>query len=82
MEKPPDAKGDVQRGLEVVEYCIGTPQMQKVVYRQCRPRHRHVLDEASPWRLWGNSPIQFPGNDPVWMLLRRKRACGNAYFET
>ena len=23
----PDAKGDVQRGLEVVEYCIGAPQM-------------------------------------------------------
>ena len=25
----PDAKGDVQRGLEVVEYCIGAPQMLK-----------------------------------------------------
>jgi malonate-semialdehyde dehydrogenase (acetylating)/methylmalonate-semialdehyde dehydrogenase len=25
----PDAKGDVQRGLEVAEYCIGAPQMLK-----------------------------------------------------
>jgi len=25
----PDAQGDVQRGLEVVEYCIGAPQMLK-----------------------------------------------------
>ncbi|NCW60342.1 MAG: CoA-acylating methylmalonate-semialdehyde dehydrogenase [Rhodobacteraceae bacterium] len=25
----PDAKGDVQRGLEVVEYCIGAPQLLK-----------------------------------------------------
>ena len=25
----PDAKGDVQRGLEVVEYCIGSPQLLK-----------------------------------------------------
>ncbi len=25
----PDAKGDVQRGLEVIEYCIGAPQMLK-----------------------------------------------------
>jgi malonate-semialdehyde dehydrogenase (acetylating)/methylmalonate-semialdehyde dehydrogenase len=24
-----DAKGDIQRGLEVVEYCIGAPQMLK-----------------------------------------------------
>ena len=25
----PDAKGDLQRGLEVIEYCIGAPQMLK-----------------------------------------------------
>ncbi|MBU0778918.1 MAG: aldehyde dehydrogenase family protein, partial [Alphaproteobacteria bacterium] len=25
----PDAAGDVQRGLEVVEYCIGAPQLLK-----------------------------------------------------
>ncbi len=25
----PDAKGDVQRGLEVIEYCIGAAQMMK-----------------------------------------------------
>ena len=25
----PDAKGDIQRGLEVIEYCIGAPQMLK-----------------------------------------------------
>ena len=28
----PDAKGDVQRGLEVVEYCIGAPEMLKGDY--------------------------------------------------
>ena len=25
----PDAKGDIQRGLEVIEYCIGAPQLLK-----------------------------------------------------
>ena len=25
----PDARGDIQRGLEVVEFCIGAPQMLK-----------------------------------------------------
>jgi malonate-semialdehyde dehydrogenase (acetylating)/methylmalonate-semialdehyde dehydrogenase len=25
----PDAKGDVQRGLEVVEFCIGAPHLLK-----------------------------------------------------
>ena len=25
----PDAKGDIQRGLEVIEFCIGAPQMLK-----------------------------------------------------
>ncbi len=28
----PDAKGDVIRGLEVVEYCIGAPQLLKGEY--------------------------------------------------
>lgn len=28
----PDAAGDVQRGLEVVEYCIGAPQLLKGEY--------------------------------------------------
>ena len=28
----PDAKGDVQRGLEVVEYCIGAPELLKGDY--------------------------------------------------
>jgi len=28
----PDAKGDVQRGLEVVEYCIGAPHLLKGEY--------------------------------------------------
>ena len=28
----PDAKGDIQRGLEVVEYCIGAPQLLKGEY--------------------------------------------------
>jgi malonate-semialdehyde dehydrogenase (acetylating)/methylmalonate-semialdehyde dehydrogenase len=28
----PDAKGDVQRGLEVVEFCIGAPHLLKGEY--------------------------------------------------
>ncbi|MCR9114309.1 MAG: aldehyde dehydrogenase family protein, partial [Rhodobacteraceae bacterium] len=28
----PDAKGDLQRGLEVIEYCIAAPQMLKGEY--------------------------------------------------
>ena len=30
----PDAKGDVQRGLEVVEYCIGAPHLWKSEYTE------------------------------------------------
>jgi acyl-CoA reductase-like NAD-dependent aldehyde dehydrogenase len=29
-----DAKGDIQRGLEVVEFCIGAPQMLKGEYTE------------------------------------------------
>ena len=35
-----DAKGDVQRGLEVIEYCIGAAAIAEGrIHRQRRPRH-------------------------------------------
>ena len=31
-----DAKGSLTRGLEVVEYAYGIPQMLKRIHRKCR----------------------------------------------
>ena len=31
----PDARGDVQRGLEVVEYCMGAPEQLKGEFTSC-----------------------------------------------
>ena len=43
----PDARGDIQRGLEVVEYCIGAPQMIKAEYTDSAGPAQLVSSAAS-----------------------------------
>ena len=44
----PDAKGDVIRGLEVVEYCIGAPQLLKGEYTDSAGPGSHAEARARP----------------------------------
>ena len=61
----PDAKGDVIRGLEVAEFCIGAPApAEGRVHRRRRPRHRHVLDAPAARRRRRDHAVQLPGDDP------------------
>ena len=61
----PDAKGDIQRGLEVVEFACGIPHLMKGEYTEgAGPRHRHLLDAAAARRRRGHHAVQFPGDDP------------------
>ena len=61
----PDAKGDVTRGLEVAEVCIGAPHLLKGEFTDSRrARHRHVLDAPAARGGGGDHPVQLPGDDP------------------
>ena len=76
----PDAKGDVQRGLEVVEYCIGAPQLLKGEYTDSAGpgidmySMRQALGVTA-----GITPFNFPAMIPMWMFAPAL-ACGNAFI--
>ncbi|WP_085307229.1 CoA-acylating methylmalonate-semialdehyde dehydrogenase [Planktotalea arctica] len=76
----PDAKGDVQRGLEVVEYCIGAPELLKGDYTDAAGpgidmySMRQALGVTA-----GITPFNFPAMIPMWMFAPAI-ACGNAFI--
>ncbi|TLP56453.1 CoA-acylating methylmalonate-semialdehyde dehydrogenase [Parasedimentitalea maritima] len=76
----PDAKGDVQRGLEVVEYCIGAPQMLKGDFTDSAGpgidmySMRQALGVSA-----GITPFNFPAMIPMWMFAPAI-VCGNAFI--
>ena len=61
-----DAKGDIQRGLEVVEFACGIPHLHEGrVHRGRRPRHRHLLHAPAAGRGGRHHAVQLPGHDPA-----------------
>jgi malonate-semialdehyde dehydrogenase (acetylating)/methylmalonate-semialdehyde dehydrogenase len=76
----PDAKGDVQRGLEVVEYCMGAPELLKGDYTDAAGpgidmySMRQALGVTA-----GITPFNFPAMIPMWMFAPAI-ACGNAFI--
>lgn len=76
----PDAKGDVVRGLEVVEYCIGAPQLLKGEFTDSAGpgidmySMRQALGVSA-----GITPFNFPAMIPMWMFAPAL-ACGNAFI--
>ncbi|MCT7376552.1 CoA-acylating methylmalonate-semialdehyde dehydrogenase [Chelativorans salis] len=75
----PDAKGDIQRGLEVVEVCIGAPHMMKGEYTEGAGRGIDVYSMRQPLGVVaGITPFNFPAMIPLWKIAPAL-ACGNAY---
>ena len=76
----PDAQGDVIRGLEVVEYCIGAPQLLKGEFTDSAGpgidmySMRQALGVTA-----GITPFNFPAMIPMWMFAPAI-ACGNAFI--
>ena len=76
----PDAAGDVQRGLEVVEYCIGAPQMLKGDFTDSAGpgidmySMRQALGVTA-----GITPFNFPAMIPMW-IFAPAIVCGNAFI--
>ncbi|WP_375266409.1 CoA-acylating methylmalonate-semialdehyde dehydrogenase [Planktotalea sp.] len=76
----PDAKGDVQRGLEVVEYCIGAPELLKGEYTDgAGPGIDMYSMRQALGVTVGITPFNFPAMIPMWMFAPAI-ACGNSFI--
>jgi len=76
----PDAKGDVIRGLEVVEYCVGAPQLLKGEYTDGAGPGIDMYSMKQPLGVTaGVTPFNFPAMIPMWMFAPAL-AAGNAFI--
>jgi len=75
----PDAKGDVQRGLEVIEFAIGIPHLLKGEYSDAAGTGIDVYSMRQPLGVVaGITPFNFPAMIPLWKA-GPAIACGNAF---
>jgi len=74
-----DAKGDVQRGLEVIEFCIGAPHLLKGEYSTGVGTGIDVYSMRQPLGVVaGITPFNFPAMIPLWKA-GPALASGNSY---
>ena len=74
-----DAKGELMRGLEVVEYACGIPELLKGEYTE------QIGNDIDAWTMRqpvgvcaGITPFNFPAMVPMWMFPMAL-ACGNSF---
>ncbi|MGQ2909745.1 MAG: CoA-acylating methylmalonate-semialdehyde dehydrogenase [Aliihoeflea sp.] len=76
----PDAKGDIQRGLEVIEVCIGAPHLMKGEYTDGAGPGIDVYSLRQPLGVVaGITPFNFPAMIPLWKIGPAISA-GNAFI--
>jgi malonate-semialdehyde dehydrogenase (acetylating)/methylmalonate-semialdehyde dehydrogenase len=74
-----DAKGEVARGIEVVEYCCGIPELLKGGYSEQASTSVDVYSIRQPLGVVaGITPFNFPAMVPMWMW-GPALACGNTF---
>ena len=74
----PDARGDVQRGLEVVEVCMGAPHLLKGEYLNDGGPGIDLYSMRQPLGVVaGITPFNFPAMIPLWKMAPALSA-GNA----
>ena len=75
-----DALGEVQRGLEVIEYVCGIPTLLKGDYSEQAATGIDVYSIRQPLGVTaGITPFNFPAMVPMWMWAPAI-ACGNAFI--
>ncbi|KQT33000.1 methylmalonate-semialdehyde dehydrogenase [Sphingomonas sp. Leaf412] len=75
-----DSKGDIQRGLEVIEFCCGIPHVMKGEYTQGAGPGIDVYSMRQPLGIGaGITPFNFPAMIPLWMS-GVAIATGNAFI--
>ena len=74
-----DAEGEINRGLEVVEYVCGVPQLLKGAYSEGVSRGVDTYSLNQPVGVCaGITPFNFPAMVPLWMVPVAV-ACGNTF---
>ncbi len=64
-----DSQGDIQRGLEVIEFCCGIPHVLKGEYTQGAGPGIDVYSMRQPLGIGaGITPFNFPAMIPMWMF--------------
>jgi len=75
----PDAKGDIQRGLEVIEFATGIPHLLKGEYTESAGTGIDVYSMRQPLGVVAAiTPFNFPAMIPLWKA-GPALACGNAF---
>ena len=75
-----DSKGDIQRGLEVIEFACGIPHLLKGEYTQGAGPGIDIYAMRQPLGVVaGITPFNFPAMIPMWMF-GIALACGNAFI--
>src|SRR3546814_13493659 len=75
-----DARGDLQRGLEVIEFSCGIPHLLKGEYTQGAGPGIDVYSAHQPLGVVaGITPFTFPAMIPMWMF-GPAIASGNAFI--
>src|SRR5271157_6098553 len=75
-----DAKGDVQRGLEVVEFACGIPHLMKGEFSESAGPGIDLFSLRQPLGVVaGITPFNFPAMIPMWKFAPAL-ACGNAFI--
>ena len=75
-----DARGEVQRGLEVVEFCCGIPHLMKGEFSDSVATGIDAYSLRQPLGVCvGITPFNFPVMVPLWMLAPAI-ACGNTFI--
>jgi len=75
-----DSRGDVQRGLEVIEFACGIPHLQKGEYTEGAGPGIDIYSMRQPLGVVaGITPFNFPAMIPMWMF-GVAIACGNCFI--
>ncbi|HEU4520035.1 MAG TPA: CoA-acylating methylmalonate-semialdehyde dehydrogenase [Microvirga sp.] len=76
----PDAKGDIQRGVEVVEFCTGIPHLLKGEFTEGAGPGIDIYSIRQPLGVVaGITPFNFPAMIPMWKFAPAI-AVGNAFI--
>ena len=76
----PDARGDIQRGVEVVEFACGIPHLLKGEFTEGAGPSIDLYSVRQPLGVVaGITPFNFPAMIPMWKFAPAI-ACGNAFI--
>ncbi|MBN9598628.1 MAG: CoA-acylating methylmalonate-semialdehyde dehydrogenase [Afipia sp.] len=76
----PDARGDIMRGVEVVEFALGIPHLMKGEYTEGAGPGIDLYSMRQPLGIVaGITPFNFPAMIPMWKFAPAI-ACGNAFI--